>query len=320
MKKLMLLALLSAGAAAQDIFNDGDWLLVCDNGNSCRAVGYQAAGDENLPVAVLFTRAPGAPVKGEVAFNGKDGDKAQLPEINLTVNGRDLGSLKPDKSSGKASLSAEQTAALLEALKEKGATVKFAGGGQNWLLSANGAAAVLEKLAAAKDEAAALPVIKAVSVADADPSYVEVGTDEYKRLNRLLDPDNACESADGDSKDKDLRLAIYPMDGQHRLVARLCSWGAYNEIFRFGLFDGQLQRRLQLVGEGVDDEPLNEYKAGRISGFMREQASGNCGAGVQYQWDGKEFQLARRWSNGLCRAFDAAPWQLPSFVSELEDK
>lgn len=339
MKKILLLTLLAGAARAVDRFEHGDWVSACDNTNTCRAAGYQADGLGENPVALLLTRAAGAgaPLQGEISLAaapyGEDGPP--LPaSVKLLLNGRSLGPVALDEN-GQGELTPAQLAALIDALQAKHADIRFSGGGTQWRLSDTGAAAVLLRLDAQQgriNSPSALmkkrrgsgpvtvsprpvPVIRAAPVAPSEPSFIPAGSADFQRLSRLLDPEEECATWESDGPEENARLTVHRLDDGHRLVAKLCNWGAYNETFRYGLFDSSLQELQQLLGDG---DPLNAYEDGTISGAHRGRGLGDCWAGASYVWTGERFRRSKVWDSGLCKGVPGGSWSLPTFVSEVK--
>lgn len=336
MKKILLLTLLAGAARAVDRFEHGDWVSACDNTNTCRAAGYQADGLGENPVALLLTRAAGAgaPLQGEISLAaapyGEDGPPLPV-SVKLLLNGRSLGPVALDKN-GQGELTPAQLAALIDALQAKRADIRFSGGGTQWRLSDAGAAAVLLRLDAQQgriNSPSALikkrrgsgpvtvsplpvPVIRAAQVVPSEPSFIPADSADFQRLSRLLDPEEECLEFDDDENQ---RLTVHRLDDHFRLVSKLCNRGAYNTTFRYGLFDSALQERQQLLG---DEDPLNDYEDGTISGTHRMRGLGDCWAGASYVWTGERFMRSEVWDSGLCKGVGGGSWHLPTFVSEVK--
>jgi hypothetical protein len=147
---LLILSTLAPGAAFAQAglsYSHLDWEIVCDNTLTCRAAGYGPEDPEN-GVSVLLTRAagPDQPVGAQVQLGHYDEQAAPLPsQVQMTVDGRPLGSVKLAKDSATGRLTPAQTAALLSAMLGKG-EVAWSVGDQSWQLSGKGANAVLLKM------------------------------------------------------------------------------------------------------------------------------------------------------------------------------
>lgn len=342
-KSPLLLMLLAGSASAQLNFEQGDWQVICDNTHHCRAAGYQREADDGLPVSLLLSRAAGdAAVSGKIAFQSAD-EKPLPAEISFQLDGKDLGRLRPGREN-QADLDPAQLEALLAALQTEKAQIQLAGGGQKWELSPVGAPAALGKMDEAQGRsgtASALlvqgrgngplgvkaeptPVIRAVKVAAATPTPIAPGTADYERLRNLLSDPERCFNLSpeaGDNPDaysaEDKVLQAWPLDENHQLVGGLCWRGAYNETWSFGVFDRSLQNMQQRLGS--DEEPVDHYSAGVISGRSKYRGVGDCEHGVNYVWTGEKFSKTSAWDSGLCRGFPGGAWQLPIFVSEVKD-
>ncbi len=342
MRKTFLLLMLAGAARAQVNFEHGDWLLICDNTHTCRAAGYQVDDGERLPVSVLLTREAGAnaAVRGELAWQAAD-DQTPPAELTFTLDGKDLGHIEAEEE-GHGKLDEKQVAALIKALQADKASIKFSGDKKEWELSANGAAAVLLKMDEAQgriDTASALtekrqgagqvsvkaeakPAIKVVKLAKTEPSTIDDAA-EQQRLVALLDPDKQCLINDPETnKDvyspEDKKLQVWPLGEKHKLVAALCGRYLYNPpTYRFGLFDHQLAKLQQSLGS--DEEPLNEFEDGTINGTMKSRGLGDCYHSIDYRWNGEKFVKTSAWDSGACRGFAGGAWQMPVFVSEVQE-
>ena len=339
MKKILLLTLLAGAARAVDRFEHGDWMSACDNTNTCRAAGFQADGLGENPVALLLTRAAGAgaPLQGEISLAaapyGEDGPP--LPaSVKLLLNGRSLGPVALDEN-GQGELTPAQLEALIDALQAKHADIRFSGGGTQWRLSDAGAAAVLLRLDAQQgriNSPSALikkrrgngpvtvsplpvPVIRAAQVAPSEPSFIPAGSADFQRISRLLDPEEECEIWENDDP-RESSMTVHRLDDHFRLVSKLCNRGAYNTTFRYGLFDSALQELQQLLG---DEDPLNDYEDGTISGNHKMRGLGDCWVRTSYVWTGERFMRSSVSDSGLCKGVPGGSWELPTFVSEVKE-
>ena len=342
-KPLLLLALLGTTATAAVSFTHGDWQINCDNTHTCRVAGYQTDDGEKAPVSVLLTRAAGAdaPISGKISL--LTDDESPLPDhITFTLDGKNLGELRPDKNNGEAELSTAQIEALLTALQAPHADIQFSGGKTQWQLSAAGASAVLLKWDEAQGRLqtasavtlkqrgkkavtvapAAKPELKAVNIQPGKPTLIAPDAADYARLNKLLDPKAECLTSDSSADQEfysaeEKSLAVYELDARHKLVAKLCWRGPYNTTHNYGLFDNKLQNLQQRLGS--DEEPMNDFDGKTISGQMKGRGLGDCWSGSEYIWTGEKYELSSALDSGLCRGFGGGAWQLPTFVSNVTE-
>lgn len=101
-----------------------------------------------MGVSVLLTRVagPDQPVAAQVQLGHYEEKAAQLPtQVQMTVDGRSLGSVSLARDSATGRLTPAQTAALMSALLSRG-KVAWSARSQTWQLSGNGANAVLPKM------------------------------------------------------------------------------------------------------------------------------------------------------------------------------
>lgn len=157
-----------------------------------------------------------------------------------------------------------------------------------------------------------VPVIRAAPVAPSEPSFIPAGSADFQRLSRLLDPEEECLEFDDDENQP---LTVHRLDDHFRLVSKLCNRGAYNETFRYGLFDSALQELQQLLG---DEDPLNDYEDGTVSGAHKGRGLGDCWVTTSYVWTGERFMRSSVSDSGLCKGVPGGSWELPTFVSEVK--
>ena len=349
MNKTFLLLMLAGAARAQVDFEHGDWQLICDNTHTCRAAGYQFEGE--MPISVLLTREAGAnaAVRGALTWQTAD-DQSAPAELTFTLDGKDLGPIKAEEEgSGELNsgeLNEKQVAALIKALQAEKTSIKFSGDKREWELSADGAAAVLLKMDEVQgriDTASALtekrqgtgqvsvkaeakPVIRVVKLAKTEASTIDDAA-EQQRLRALLDPRKQCMINDPKIKDVyssqfqlyDKKPQVWQLDDKHKLVAVLCDFSPYNPpTYLFGLFDHQLAKLQQSLGS--DEEPLNEFNEDdTINGTMKSRNLEDCYHSIDYRWNGEKFVKTSEWDSGLCRGFLGGAWEMPLFVSEVQE-
>jgi len=126
-------------------FDYKDWELACDNTRTCRAAGYHPEDDEPN-ATILLTRAAGADQAVAVQLQLADDERHTAPDqLTMTVDGRNLGTVRIDAKSTIGRLTDAQVKALLPALLKDG-RIAWSGKGSTWTISTAGANAVLLKM------------------------------------------------------------------------------------------------------------------------------------------------------------------------------
>lgn len=123
-----------------NLFQKEDWLIVCDNYNTCRAAGYSADTDEHQ-ISVLLTRENNsAPITGKLIYQT---DNVLTEPLTMRINDQSYGVI--DIQNEKGILSAQQMQALLNHAKQN-STITFSSGTTNFQLSDKGLTSVLLKM------------------------------------------------------------------------------------------------------------------------------------------------------------------------------
>ena len=329
---LMLLGGAAVAAEPGARFEHKDWQVDCDNPGTCRASGYQR-DEDTTPVSVLLTRAagPGAPVQAQVQFGDFDdnGDKpaADVP-VHMTIGGHAMGTVVDNEDMAPA-----QVAALLKALTGSGAIV-FASRDTRWMLSGDGAAAVLLKMddvqgrigtpgalvrKGTKPEASVPgpvkpPVIQAVRVPAPVESDVPLALRILKTIPKTADCDDlqTLQAApQPDTADVDL----WRLGGGRVLVSALCWRGAYNAGNGYWIARDKPPYDAKVVTLSAD---TFTPEAGELSGSAKGRGIGDCMWSATWVWDGRDFVHATEATTGMCRMVaPGGPWDLPTLVSEV---
>jgi hypothetical protein len=325
---LTLLAATSTPAFAGFHFVHQDWEIACDNTGTCRAAGYQP-GDGDLALSVLFTRAagPGADVEGELTLGDMEGTHSA--SLVLEIDGRRIGA--PLKGPNNYALAPEHVAALLAALR-RDSVIEFVGD-ERWLLSDDGASAVLLKMdefqgrlgttgalvrRGARDESSVpapvpAPKLKRVRLpgpdADdarlsADPTFVAAVRAAAKR-DECDDPEDLFDDA----------IEVWRVDARRRLVATPCWQGAYNFGSGYWLIDAAPPHAATLVTRSGSD-----YESGRITAQHKGRGLGDCWSADEWTWDGQAFVHTRQATTGLCKyVVLGGTWDLPTIVTTVDE-
>jgi hypothetical protein len=338
----VMMATLSAPVLAEDSgtsFNHKDWEVVCDNTLTCRAAGYSQ--EEEASGSVLLTRKAGAdtPVTVDVVLAEMESDETvQQPKLSLWIDGATLGEVEA-QDSDTWRLSDAQTTALIAAVKGSG-KVEFKGGAKPFVLSGDGATAVLLKMDDVQGRvdtpgalikkgdkpesgvtaAVAAPVINAGKVSDAQErtlSEAEVAALKPK-LIATLNKDDGCErlqtpAENAEEGENDVTLT--PLNENQVLISALCWRAAYNEGYGFWVIDSKMQGTPVLVTDSASD-----YSDGLISLGQRGRGIGDCWSSSEWVWDGKAFVQTSQSTTGMCRYIRAGgTWDLPSFVAQVKE-
>lgn len=338
----VMMATLSAPALADNSgtsFSHKDWEVVCDNTLTCRAAGYSQ--EEEASGSVLVTRKAGAdtPVTVDVVLAEMETDETvPQPKLTLWVEGTAQGEVEA-QDSDTWRLSDPQTAALIAAVKGSG-KVEFRGGAKPFVLSGDGATAVLLKMDDVQgrvDTPAALikkgdkpesgvaaavpaPVINAGKVSDGqERTLSEAEAAALKpKLIATLTKDSGCDrlqTVDEKAEDGENDITLSPLNDSQVLISALCWRGAYNEGYGFWVTDSKMQGTPVLVTDSASD-----YSDGLISLGQRGRGIGDCWASAEWVWDGKAFAQTSQSTTGMCRYIRAGgTWDLPSFVAQVKE-
>lgn len=339
---LVAMTLLSAPAMADKTgvsFEHKDWELACDNTLTCRAAGY--AKEEGEGGSVLLSRDAGPDIAptGEVILADTDADKAApVTKLTLWINGRAVGDLAAVKDEA-WQLSASQTQAVIRAVKGS-AKVEFRGGAAPFILSGEGASAVMLKMDEVqgrigtpgaltkkgyKPESSVLPavpapVIQAASVSKSPTRPLTAAeTALFKPKMRVtLKGNDYCDRQQPSDERKDDaeddRLSMTPLDDSHVLVSALCWRAAYNEGYGYWVTDTKLSEPPVLVTDSG-----SEYDKGVITMAQKGRGIGDCWSSASWVWDGKAFRQSHIATTGMCRYIrGGGTWDLPTLVTEVK--
>lgn len=339
---LVMAATLSAPALAEQSgisFDHKDWEVVCDNTLTCRAAGYSA--EEEASGSVLITRkaGPDTPVTVDVVLAEMDADEpTPQAALSLWIDGKSQGEIATEDNDTWR-LSDAQAHSMIDAVKGSG-KVEFKGGAKPFVLSGDGAYAVLLKfddvqgrvgtpgaLSKPGDKAentvtaaVAAPVIQAATVrSDEDRTLTDAEAAALKpRLLAALANSDECDhlaSPQEPSADGDNDITLTPLDSKHVVISTLCWRGAYNEGYGYWVLDKALKGEPQFVTNSASD-----YSDGVISLGQRGRGIGDCWASAEWVWDGESFRKSSESTTGMCRYIRAGgTWDLPEFVTEVKE-
>lgn len=326
------LGLASAAAAADEPRTFRDWMAGCDNVRTCTAISLPPETAET--VAYLRLERPAGPEGDARLLLRLRGDWKKPPAaLQLKLDGAPFpapGAPLPATADGDVvtvTLSAEDTAALIEAARKAtkltvaapglSAGVSLAGSvaAMLWIDEQQGrlgsATALIRKgTNAAVPPAPPLPVVTA---APAPPLLdVKAAKQQAERLRALLKKRNpdSCEddAADGDG--------AWSLGDGRILVALACSRGAYNLSSSFFVMPENEPARAQPLrfadGEGGGGNELTnagfDPRTGHLGFFAKGRGIGDCGVSGGYAWNGREFVRTELAMMGECRGIAAEDW------------
>ncbi|WEF31120.1 DUF1176 domain-containing protein [Pseudoduganella chitinolytica] len=314
-------------------FNHKDWELSCDNTRTCRAAGYHVEDKEDAAVSVLLTRkaGPGEPVTAQVQLGSYTEDvganAAKAGVTTMKIDARALGTVRIDPRTMTATLSPQQTEALIEALTKTG-TPRWSNRGGSWTLSGAGATAVLLKMdefqgrvgtpgalvrKGTKPEDSVLPALPPTVIVAAPVQKGKAGLprDAVKPLLAELRKgfeDGECEGLATHGK---AELEVEKLAPGKLLVSTQCWTGAYNAGFAYWVINTQPPYAPELV-----TDQASGYANGTITAAQKGRGLGDCGSREQWTWDGSRFVQTLAETSGMCRLVaPGGPWNLPTLVT-----
>jgi Protein of unknown function (DUF1176) len=313
----ILLALAAAAAAPQpgELKTFRDWIVGCDNGRGCQAVGLLPEGDvEGATITVQrdagANAVPKISITSEVKATGLAIDDAR--SAFRLVPGDGYFEIAPDEALAfTVPLAKARKVALVDAAGKQLATISLAGASAAFRYIdyrqrrvGTVTALVTRGTAAAVAPPPALPV---VTMPPRDPRAPR--TLSVARVAQLIGPDNAkCDYSTAKVEPEAFRL-----DAKTSLVTVVhpCGNGAYNFFSSAFLVDeaGKVRpatydtdkpepkdgENMGLVNSGYDP------KTRQVSSYMKGRGLGDCGSRQIFAWDGKQFRLIEQTQMNECR-------------------
>ena len=335
---LLAMAVMSTPLMAQESgvsFSHKDWEVVCDNTLTCRAAGYSAEQGSGGSVLLIRQAGAGSAVSGVVMLAEAESEGA-TPAANLTlwINDQPEGQVKPGKEDNWL-LSDKQTRSIIAAVKGSG-KVEFKGGPDPFILSGEGAYAVLLKMDDAqrrigtpgaltqkgdKSENSVLaavpaPVIHQVKTEKAQERALSAPelTVLKPKLLATLSEDDLCDRIQPSDEQEAETISLTPLDNAHSLISALCWRAAYNEGYGYWVVDSKLAGTPQLITTSGSD-----YGDGVISLSQKGRGPGDCWAMASWVWDGETFRKSRVATTGMCRYLRlGGTWDLPIWVADVK--
>lgn len=318
-----------------------DWQLACDNTRTCRAAGYQSDDDE-LAVSVLLTRfaGPDQPVSGKIMLGQYFESEAvdALPsefEIALQIDGQAAGSATMSKETLLADMSAEQVAALLDALT-RDSSIEWIAAGRSWALSDAGSTAVLLKMdefqgrlgtpgalvrKGTRDESGVLPALAVPVITAAALAEPQAGDDHLlagqadtlpDALRATLENAYDCPAlGDADTDKPDLQARR--LTNSKILVSSPCMRGAYNVTTGYWIVADKHPYEAELITTAGSD-----YQDGNIYANHKGRGLGDCWSLDRWTWDGQRFVHTGSSTTGMCRGLaPGGAWSLPTLTINI---
>ncbi len=321
-------------------FSHKDWEVACDNTGTCRAAGYHEDSSE-ARVSVLVTRRPGPGTRPEVklvlgSYRSIPGLKPlpPRPTVTMYVNDRPLGAVSLDDSLS-GTLSREQAAALLAALPRASARITWNHSHYEWVLSDQGARAVLLKMDEAqgrlntpdalvargtRDERQ-VPGPRPAPVITVPPVPPTVDADRVwpGRQGPALLVALRATVAEGDMctflmEDRDRPWEVRRLNASQLLVSTPCWSAAYN----YGAGAWVVNERPPYAPVLVTDSAsgINDTE---VIASHKSRGLGDCWEHQDWVWDGTRFETRSKRSTGMCKAImPGGTWDLPIMVTRMQ--
>ena len=331
---------LQAGEAAGLSFSHGDWMLVCDNTRTCRAVGYQRDEDD-AAVSVLFTReaGPGEPVRGKVKLGELDlADEVfealtAGTDLSLVIDGQRVGKTPLDPDFLGADLTETQLQSLLVALR-RDSRIEWVVGDYRWRLSDAGATAVLLKMddvqgrigtptalvrKGSKPASTVLPplappVVRAEPVEPSGPVTLPVDDEAALRAALLTSVEDEVDcSGLATPEEGGEPLEVVRLSDSRLMVSVTCWMAAYNGGAGVWVInDGKPYRPVLVTGSAT------AVDGGTISAMHKGRGIGDCYSIDEWVWDGEFFIHSVSYVTGQCRGLAAGgAWELTEIVTDV---
>ena len=322
-------------------FDHEDWMLVCDNTRTCRAVGYQRFFEDSEAVSVLLTReaGPHQPVRGKVKIGELDLDDAVFESLvsdaslSLVINGQTMGAVAVDPGFLGAELSDEMITTLLGALR-RDSVIEWVHGQHRWRLSDTGASAVLLKMddvqgrigtpgaLVRKGErkeadvlpALPLPVVTRVPVDVSQAVVLPSGDERALRAALLASVEDETECSGLAMPDEGGEPLDVVRLSPSRLVVTVSCWlAAYNGGAGVWVINDTKPYQPVLVTGSA-----TEFDGETVAAIHKGRGLGDCYAMDEWTWDGEAYVHTLSSTTGQCRGLAAGgAWELPEHVAEV---
>lgn len=295
-----------------------DWILVCNNENTCSAAGYTKPGSEH-PSAVKLTRRAGgdADFQGKVFFQSAQHTHQNRQSYRLTVNGQALGRI-----ANSGHLTRPQVNALTDAMQSNSPSIIVSEGKESWPISTQGArdvfrqmddiqqrngtpSAVIDKgnnSTASVPAAPFVPVIYPVNVIDDNVKPVKKGQAAYQHfspvMNKLMQAQ--CPDMAPKKQGKPVPLAhfnVAKLTEKRTLLTATCYSGAYNQ----GQLAVVVKNDKPFFKPQIVSKKVNHYQHGVLAYTHKGRGIGDCMTHGKWVFDGFKFAKVTQSTTGLCR-------------------
>lgn len=332
----------AAETTASASFAHLDWELACDNTRTCRAAGYQDNAQVRA-VSMLLTRAAGpySPVTAQVKLGQYNEptpqeNKAANQALWLHIDGQPIGGGLAWHEDA-FTLSATQVRAVLASLT-RSSRIEFHRGDLVWVLSDQGAAAVLLKMdefqgrlntpgalmqkggrKGKRSESQVLPslpapVVWAAPLALPEPQDAQFVARHAKDLQRTVDGKPGEDFCPLWREEGQVRFAVKRLTTHKLLLSAPCWRAAYNEGTAYWVINDRPPWQPILVTESG-----THFTNGTLSASQKGRGLGDCTSDQAWTWDGQQFVITAVETTGMCRLIAAGgAWRLPTFVTEIQ--
>ncbi|MFC3024036.1 DUF1176 domain-containing protein [Vibrio zhugei] len=295
-----------------------DWILVCNNENTCNAAGYTKPGSEH-PSAVKLTRRAGgeAMFEGKMYFQSTQSGNVPHPNYRLEVNGQALGRIAPS-----GYLTRPQVQALIDGMQSNSPSIVVSKGKESWPISTQGArdvfrhmdevqertgtpSAVIDKGSMSNSlvpNAPFVPVVYPVNVVDSHTHQVDKGQADYQHfgpvMNKMMQEQCPMALAQQDDKPKALpHFRVAKLTDKRTLLMATCFSGAYNRSsLALVVKNDKPFFEPQIVSNKV-----NQYRQGVLTYTNKGRGLGDCMTHGKWVFDGFKFAKVSKSTTGLCR-------------------
>lgn len=316
-------------AAGQKGFED--WMVVCDNLNTCVAFVFPVDEAEQAWLRLERAGVADAPVRLTIVVSAEEEPGAGGEAWALTVDGRPipgLAALKPvqdDTGFWRADIPADQARAVALAARDGAVMGLTRRGRAPIILPLSGGAATMiwiDEQQGRLGSPTALGRTTSVPAPIVPPTRPRIAAGPAVSQTGLPTQVPASVMAAIGECEEQMEPAIDPIIARLApglvLYAPVCSRGAYNALYSLVLADerGGGARVLQLplpegFGRAAIGDPMNiDYnpETRMLTSFAKGRGLGDCGDETQWVWDGKAFQVVVSRVMGDCRGVPFDDW------------
>lgn len=327
-----------------------DWVLTCDNINTCRATGYSKDGEEN-GMSLLLKRTNTGELTGKIALNPNTFEDLDNPFKNkrptLMIGGKNFGKVKI--ANDQIKLTQQHINALKTALQQGNFALEVRLDDHRWQLSDVGLKETLTKMdsvqaltgtrvaffnqgnQAITAKAQNYPTLDDKPILSDKEIKIERDSTQGKQILALL-RDNAqtlqgeegfqectvlAEDEDVSEYDRDdMDFSVLQVAKDKKLILGRCWRGAYNMGMGAWLTDNQYKTVHQAISTMI-----NDWESNQLFGYHKGRGIGDCLSEEGWTWNGTNYVQTYDGHTGLCRGFVGGAWTLPAlFIDVKSDK